>query len=144
NHVTYDAEKNSAYLDITQVFHIRWSPFKPAPARLLVHLTLRPTPSPTDPSKTVYVISDHEDFYHPDDLAALVVPPLIPLIRLGLHAATFACRVNARVFGALGYWSVRDGEGGQGVELRPEGEPLPPVAEDEERVLRGKKGRKDD
>ncbi|TFK78424.1 hypothetical protein K466DRAFT_468829, partial [Polyporus arcularius HHB13444] len=29
NHVTYDAEKNSAYLDITQVFHIRWSPFKP-------------------------------------------------------------------------------------------------------------------
>ncbi|RDX39713.1 hypothetical protein OH76DRAFT_1490883 [Lentinus brumalis] len=103
-------------------------------AGLLVHLTLRPTPSPTDPSKTVYVISEHEDFYHPDDLAALVVPPLILLIRLGLHAATFACRVNARVFGVLGYWSVRDGEG----------EPLPPVADDEERLLRGKKGRKDD
>ncbi len=36
NHVTYDAEKNSAYLDITQVFHIRWSPFKPAPARYVL------------------------------------------------------------------------------------------------------------
>ncbi|KAI0700853.1 hypothetical protein C8T65DRAFT_580001 [Cerioporus squamosus] len=148
NHVTYDAERNSAYLDITQTFHIRWSPLKPAPARLIVHLVLRPVPSPTDPSKTVYVIAEQEDFYHPDDLAALVVPPLIPLIRLGLHAATFACRVNARIFEALGYWSVKDGEGGQGVELRPEGEPLPAPAEDEERELasRGSKGerRKDD
>ncbi len=36
NHLTYDAEKNSAYLDITQVFHIRWSPFKPAPSRYVL------------------------------------------------------------------------------------------------------------
>ena len=33
NGVTYDAEKHAAFLDITQVFHIRWSPLKPAPAR---------------------------------------------------------------------------------------------------------------
>ncbi|RPD54552.1 hypothetical protein L226DRAFT_261089 [Lentinus tigrinus ALCF2SS1-7] len=135
NGVTYDAEKNAAFLEITQVFHIRWSPLKPAPSRLIVHLTLRPEPSPTDPSKTIYVIAEHEDFYHPDDLAALVTPPLIPLIRLGLHAATLACRVNARVFEALGYWSVKDGEGGQGVALRPEGEPLPPIGAEEQSAL---------
>ena len=31
--VTYDKEKNSMFLDVTQTFHIRWSPFNPAPAR---------------------------------------------------------------------------------------------------------------
>ncbi|KAI0631502.1 hypothetical protein C8Q77DRAFT_1127228 [Trametes polyzona] len=129
--VTYDEAKHEVFLDVTQTFHIRWSPLKPAPARLLVHLTLRPEPSPTDPSKTVYVIAAHEDFYHPDDLAALIVPPIIPLVRGVLQAATLACRVHAKVFGALGYWSVRDGEGGKGVDLQPEGEPLPPITENE-------------
>ncbi|OJT10823.1 hypothetical protein TRAPUB_12692 [Trametes pubescens] len=142
--VTYDEEKHAAFLDITQTFHIRWSPFKPAPARLLVHLTLRPEPSPTDPSKTVYLITEHEDFYHPDDFAALVIPPFVPLVRIGLQAATFACKANARVFGALGYWTTNDGEGGKGVHLQPEGEPLPPIGENEgielqERPPRGDK-----
>ncbi|KAI0773177.1 hypothetical protein BD413DRAFT_539885 [Trametes elegans] len=131
NSVTYDKEKHSVFLDVTQTFHIRWSPLKPAPARLIVHLTLRPEPEPTDPSKTIYVIASQEDFYHPDDLAALLVPPLIPVVRGALHAATLACKVYARAFGVLGYWTARDGEGGRGVQLRPEGEPLPPVDENE-------------
>ncbi|KAI0354375.1 hypothetical protein OH77DRAFT_1425943 [Trametes cingulata] len=131
NSVTYNEEKHSVFLDVRQTFHIRWSPFKPAPARLLVHLTLRPERSPTDPSKTVYVIAEQEDFYHPDDLAALLVPPLIPVVRSALHTATFACKVYAKVFGMLGYWAVRDGEGGKGVHLQPRGEPLPPVGENE-------------
>ncbi|KAH9895885.1 hypothetical protein C8Q73DRAFT_745088 [Cubamyces lactineus] len=129
--VTYDEEKNSVFLDVTQTFHIRWSPLRPSPARLLVHLTLRPEPSPEDPSKTIYLIAAHEDFYHPDDLTALIVPPLVPLVRCALYAATLACKVNATVFGALGYWSVRNGEGGKGVQLQPQGEPLPPVGENE-------------
>lgn len=33
NSVTYDEEKHTAFLDITQTFHIRWSPLNPAPAR---------------------------------------------------------------------------------------------------------------
>ncbi|KAI0327482.1 hypothetical protein GY45DRAFT_1327600 [Cubamyces sp. BRFM 1775] len=131
NSVTYDEEKNSVYLDVTQTFHIRWSPLSPAPARLLVHLTLRPEPSPEDPSKTIYLITSQEDFYHPDDLTALLMPPLVPLVRGALYAATLACKVNATVFGALGYWSVRNGEGGKGVQLQPEGEPLPPVSQNE-------------
>ncbi|KAH9850915.1 hypothetical protein C2E23DRAFT_734028 [Lenzites betulinus] len=129
--VTYDAEKHSAFLDVTQTFHVRWSPFSPAPARLLVHLTLRLSPSPTDPTKTVYHIAAHEDFYHPDDLVSLIIPPVVPLVRAALHTATFVCRVNAKVFGALGYWSVSDGEGGKGVHLQPRGEPLPPIGEEE-------------
>ena len=30
---TYDHAKMTAFLDITQTFHIRWSPLRPAPAR---------------------------------------------------------------------------------------------------------------
>ncbi|KAI9066052.1 hypothetical protein FKP32DRAFT_1623201 [Trametes sanguinea] len=140
--VTYDEEKHSVFLDVTQTFHIRWSPLNPAPARqvpastmLLVHLTLRPEPSPEDPSKTIYVIAAHEDFYHPEDLTALLIPPFRPLVNTALRTATFVCKVNARLFGMLGYWSVRDGEGGRGVSLQPRGEPLPPVGENEEREL---------
>ncbi|KAI0700821.1 hypothetical protein C8T65DRAFT_728657, partial [Cerioporus squamosus] len=66
--------------------------------------------------------------------------PRTPRTSLRLHAAS------------TGDWSVKDGEGGQSVELRAEGEPLPPVGEEEEeereeeRELRGKgrkKGRED-
>ncbi|OSC98601.1 hypothetical protein PYCCODRAFT_1439115 [Trametes coccinea BRFM310] len=133
--VTYDEEKHSVFLDVSQTFHIRWSPFNPAPARLLVRLTLRPEPSPEDPSKTIYVIAAQEDFYHPEDLTLLLIPPFRPLVNTALRTATFACKVNARLFGMFGYWTVRDGEGGRGVNLQPRGEPLPPVGENEEREL---------
>ncbi|KAI0755797.1 hypothetical protein C8Q74DRAFT_1305425 [Fomes fomentarius] len=133
NGVTYDKEKNSMFLDVTQTFHIRWSPFNPAPARLVVRLTLRPQASSTDPSKTVYVIAEQEDFYHPEDLVALIIPPLIPLVRFLLQVATFACWFWVSVFSRVfGYWTVRSGEGGKGVDIRPEGEPLPPVSQNEE------------
>ncbi|KAJ8497053.1 hypothetical protein ONZ51_g767 [Trametes cubensis] len=129
--VTYDEEKNSVFLDVTQSFHYNAHTRRASVHRLIVRLTLRPEPSPEDPSKTIYLIAAQEDFYHPDQLAALLVPPLSPLIRGALYAATYACKFNAALFGALGYWSVRNGEGGKGVQLQPEGEPLPPVTEDE-------------
>ena len=31
--VTFDKEKLEVFLDVTQTFHIRWSPLSPAPAR---------------------------------------------------------------------------------------------------------------
>lgn len=105
----------------------------PPKTSLVVRLTLRPQASSADPSKTVYVIAEQEDFYHPEDLAALLVPPLIPLIRFLLQVATFACWVSVVVFSKVfGYWTVKSGEGGKGVDIRPEGEPLPPVSRNEE------------
>lgn len=59
-----------------------------------MHLTLKP--SADDPN--ALQIAQHEDFYHPDDFAALVVPPLIPLIRLGLWLGTVLSLLGAWVF----------------------------------------------
>ncbi len=73
--------------------------------RLLVHLTLRPS----DDDPNLLVISRHEDFYHPEDFAALLVPPLIPLVRGLLRVGTLASNVNARVFSLLG----ESGQGGR-------------------------------
>ncbi|KAI0804667.1 hypothetical protein BC629DRAFT_1488797 [Irpex lacteus] len=96
--VTYDEEKAQVFIDVSQEFHVRWSPLRVAPARLLVHLTLRPS----DDDPNLLVISRHEDFYHPEDFAALLVPPLIPLVRGLLRVGTLASNVNARVFSLLG------------------------------------------
>ncbi|KAI0084569.1 hypothetical protein BDY19DRAFT_971027 [Irpex rosettiformis] len=104
NQVTYDEEKAQLFLDISQEFHIRWSPFRAAPARLLVHLSLRP--SVDDPN--LLVISRHEDFYHPDDFSTLLLPPLTPLVKALLHMGTLASNVNARIFGLLGYWNANN------------------------------------
>lgn len=101
--VTYDSAKNELFLDVVQEFHIRWSPFRPAPARLMVHLKLRPS----DDDPNLSVIYFHEDLYHPEDLLSLTVPPLVPLVRLVLSAGALASNINAKIFGYLGFWSVR-------------------------------------
>ncbi|TBU24606.1 hypothetical protein BD311DRAFT_701791, partial [Dichomitus squalens] len=107
--VTFDQQKLELFLDVSQTFHLRWSPLPPAPARLVVHLRLRPADPRAPADKTTYLIAEHEDFYHQEDLAALLVPPLVPLVRAALSTATLACRVLSFGFSrVLGYWRVRD------------------------------------
>ncbi|KAI0700857.1 hypothetical protein C8T65DRAFT_831480 [Cerioporus squamosus] len=140
DHVTYGTERNSAYLGYYADIPCSVVAAQACgPARLIVHLVLRPVSSLTDPSKTVYIISEQEDFYHPMNSPCSSCP------RLASSASDYTMRPSTRA-SALGDWSVNDGECGLGVELRPEGEPLPPVGE-EERELRGKgrkKGRKEE
>jgi len=102
--VTYNASRHELFLDVIQDFHIRWSPLQPAPARLMVHVVL--APSVDDPKR--FVISLHEDFYHPEDVAALTIPPLVPVVRLLLRAGALASNVNAFLFSKLGFWAVQD------------------------------------
>ena len=66
--------------------------------RLLVHLVLKPDPS----NDKLLQIALHEDFYHPTDLAALVVPPLIPIVKGLQMFGTISSMVNARIFGLFG------------------------------------------
>ncbi|KAF8881598.1 hypothetical protein BD779DRAFT_1545686 [Infundibulicybe gibba] len=83
-------------LDVVQQFHIRHSPFQPAPPEL--------TGVPNSLlGKWVLYIALQEDFYHPDDLVSLVIPPLAPVVQFVMHAAG-----SAQV---LGFWRARSGEG---------------------------------
>ncbi|KAJ7117884.1 hypothetical protein C8R43DRAFT_1036765 [Mycena crocata] len=97
--VVHDAENNIILLDAVQVFHIRCSPFAPAPSRLLIRLTLRE-------ENGLHYIAFQEDFYHPDDFMSLLVPPLAPVIRTGLSMAATASDIYAKVGQLLGFWSV--------------------------------------
>ncbi|KAK0466226.1 uncharacterized protein EV420DRAFT_816800 [Desarmillaria tabescens] len=93
--VVYDKEQGILILEVVQSFHIRLSPFKPAPSRLVVRLTLKEV-------DRLYYIAFQEDFYHPDDLMSLVVPPLAPLVRLALGAASTMSNMCATVAYVLG------------------------------------------
>ncbi|KAI0942711.1 hypothetical protein AcW1_003268 [Taiwanofungus camphoratus] len=107
------------FLDIVQTFHIRWSPFPAKEARLLTRLTLRPAPSSHGPPR--FLIAAQEDFYHPDDFAALLAPPLVPLVRALLLLATCACGVLAWAAALLGEcfrWCSRFGAGGMALDTR--------------------------
>ncbi|PIL34451.1 hypothetical protein GSI_03227 [Ganoderma sinense ZZ0214-1] len=124
--VTYNRDKHEVFLDMTQTFHLRWSPLSPGPARLMTHLTLRPEKDKAS-DKTLYLITRHEDFYQQADLAMLVAPPLAPLVHTALSVSTLACRALAFGFSnVLGYWRVPPapltGSGGTEGERRGEGE----------------------
>ncbi|KAK7039451.1 protein argonaute 1B [Favolaschia claudopus] len=88
NSVVHDTANNVILLDVVQRFHIRLSPFKPAPSRLLVRLTLRL-------ENGLYRIAMQEDFYHPDDFMSLLVPPLAPLVRTKASSADEEDEVKA-------------------------------------------------
>ncbi|KAK7028364.1 hypothetical protein R3P38DRAFT_921606 [Favolaschia claudopus] len=99
NSVVHDTANNVILLDVVQRFHIRLSPFKPAPSRLLVRLTLRL-------ENGLYRIAMQEDFYHPDDFMSLLVPPLAPLVRTSLSLASFVSEISAKFGQLFGIWST--------------------------------------
>ncbi|KAI1782849.1 hypothetical protein LXA43DRAFT_1137199 [Ganoderma leucocontextum] len=123
--VTYDKDKLEVFLNIIQTFHLRWSPLRPGPARLVTHLKLRQEKD-KESDRTVYVIAAHEDLYQQEDLMMLLAPPLVPLVRTALYTSTLACRALAFGFSnVLGYWKVKEAKdegGGGGPEQRGEGE----------------------
>ncbi|CCL98884.1 uncharacterized protein FIBRA_00891 [Fibroporia radiculosa] len=145
--VCWDPAREEAWVEVVQAFHIWTSPLPAAEARLFTHLQLRRMPSPppaqegdsdalsSDP-RPLFVIASQEDFYHPEDLMALLVPPLVPLVHILLLLGTWASLLGAWFFGSvLGWWAVKSGEGGRGVTLDPAGEALPPQNVDELNTL---------
>jgi len=93
-HIAYDVEKSILFLDMSQVFYIRYSPFPPARTRLLTRLTLHKEGGR-------YYIASQEDFFHPDDLFATIVPPLFKPVNLILRIGGFACGLSARIAQAV-------------------------------------------
>ncbi|KAH7914893.1 hypothetical protein BJ138DRAFT_1142854 [Hygrophoropsis aurantiaca] len=105
--VVYDPDIDVLVVEVIQYFHIRFNPFKAAPARLNIRLTLRENDG-------LHYIVQQEDFYHPTDIAALTLPPLIPLVTFLLGLGTLFSNINAWVFRAVGFTGggLEDGKNG--------------------------------
>ncbi|KIY73359.1 hypothetical protein CYLTODRAFT_439917 [Cylindrobasidium torrendii FP15055 ss-10] len=98
--VIYDASLDVIILEVVQTFHIFLSPFKPAKSRLNVRLTLQDIGG-------LHYISLQEDYYHPEDLIALVLPPLIPIVSLILIIAAYISNIGAAVGHSVGFTGMK-------------------------------------
>jgi len=103
-------EGKTVYVQVVQWFKLRISPFAAAPSRLTVRLTLREEGG-------LYYIAAQEDFYHPADLAALLLPPITPLITLALSTAGVVSQVGAGIAGLVGFWAVSPNDEGGSEQL---------------------------
>ncbi|EGN97700.1 hypothetical protein SERLA73DRAFT_184505 [Serpula lacrymans var. lacrymans S7.3] len=95
--ILYDRELDLIDLEIVQVFKARFSPFKPAESRFLIRLSMRE-------DNGLHYIARQENFLQPDDVLNILIPPLAPLLRLGLNAAAIVYNMNARALQATGLW----------------------------------------
>jgi len=93
----YDRERNQVYVNITQTFHLWFSPFKGVPAHLLVRLTLNEVDGK-------HYIIQQEDFYQPEEIAAIVLPPLAFIVNLAKLAGAWASNIGAAIHQRLGLW----------------------------------------
>ncbi|KAF8063323.1 hypothetical protein FPV67DRAFT_1700596 [Lyophyllum atratum] len=105
--LAFDQRNNTMFVEISQLSSIRYSPFRPAPSRLRKEGKL-------------FIITSQEDFYHPDDLSNLILPPFTPLVRLMLSATGYASAIAAKAAQVFGYWRVRSGQGAQGNQANGE------------------------
>jgi hypothetical protein len=97
-------------VETIQQFHLHFSPFKAANARLVSNVTLE-----RDPGSKLWFIAYQvrnrrglhhpftlthvqEDFYHPDHFFNLLFPPIVWLIRILLWWGTFASGLFAYVY----------------------------------------------
>ncbi|KAF8197124.1 hypothetical protein BJ912DRAFT_954843 [Pholiota molesta] len=106
--IVFDSDQNVIYLEGVQWFKLFILPFKPAPARLIVRLTLRK-------QEGLFYISEQEDFYHTDDFAALLLPPIAPFIRLALVIAGILSSIFASLAQLFGLWAPSPGHRAQEV-----------------------------
>ncbi|KXN90734.1 hypothetical protein AN958_03749 [Leucoagaricus sp. SymC.cos] len=98
NGVVWNQEHKYMFLDVQQWFKLIYLPIRPALARLCVRLTLRRE------EDGLYYIAMQEDFYHPDDFTALLLPPLVPFIRMVLLIAGLASSLYASFAQFLGFY----------------------------------------
>ncbi|KAF5319214.1 hypothetical protein D9619_008726 [Psilocybe cf. subviscida] len=95
--VVFDSATNLLYLEAVQWFKLFFLPISPAPARLVIRLQLVHIDG-------LYYIAEQEDFYHPDDFGALLLPISAPFIRFGLTTAGVVSNVSVRLANLFGYW----------------------------------------
>ncbi|KAF9467618.1 hypothetical protein BDZ94DRAFT_1248556 [Collybia nuda] len=101
--ISYDRKSHTVVLEVTQLFHIRFSPFAPVPSHFIIRLTLRKIDH-------LFYIAFQEDFYQPDEFLNLLFPPIVPVTRMLLSASGVASTLLAKSAQVLGFWRIGGGE----------------------------------
>ncbi|KZT59187.1 hypothetical protein CALCODRAFT_412589, partial [Calocera cornea HHB12733] len=97
----YDRDSGTAFVGVTQTFHLWFLPLPGVPAKLLVRLTLE------ERAGKHYIIQQ-EDFYEPEELGYIVLPPLGFTIRMAKYGASVASNLGAwAVQNTLGWWKPK-------------------------------------
>ncbi|PPQ65066.1 hypothetical protein CVT26_015762 [Gymnopilus dilepis] len=95
----FDPQQNILYVEVVQRFKFFLLPGAPTPSRLVVRLNLNLVKK-----DGLYYIHSQEDFFHPEDVAALLFHIAIPFVKLYLHLGGILSNVGARVANMMGYW----------------------------------------
>ncbi|KAM6499405.1 hypothetical protein JOM56_004913 [Amanita muscaria] len=95
--VVYDKPHNILLVDVTQEFHLFFSPLESATSRALTRLTLTE-------DKGLYFIALQEDFYEPEGVAAMIYAPLASLAGFTLRTFASISNLLAKSFQVLNYW----------------------------------------
>lgn len=110
-------EGTTVYLQVVQWFKIRLSPFAAAPRStdhapytsggrgVVLHLCTRGLLPPCC-KPVVFDLSLHVLIYRIQDLAALLFPPIVPLITLALSTAGVVSNIGASAAALIGFWAV--------------------------------------
>ncbi|KAH9475349.1 hypothetical protein JR316_0012460 [Psilocybe cubensis] len=93
----FDRLRGMVYVDLSLLLHVRLSPFKPVPFRTMSRYTLRMIDG-------LHYICMQEDFAHPDDMAALILPPFTPMIKSLLSLNTMVSIVWGKWAQVFGVW----------------------------------------
>ncbi|EIW78037.1 hypothetical protein CONPUDRAFT_167999 [Coniophora puteana RWD-64-598 SS2] len=72
---TFDEHNQLVYVDVSQTVSIHYSPFSPTSCRTVIRMNLQKRDGK-------FRIKDQEDFFHPSDALASIVPPLAPLVHI--------------------------------------------------------------
>ncbi|KAF8953678.1 hypothetical protein BDZ97DRAFT_1929478 [Flammula alnicola] len=100
--VVYDRLHDTVYVELVQLYHIRFSPFKPAPCRIFSRLVLRH-------ENGFHYIAMQEDFLHPDDIATSYLSYLGPLVRMWLSGSALISNLCTKGAQVLGIWRAAPG-----------------------------------
>ncbi|KAH9961938.1 hypothetical protein BC827DRAFT_247474 [Russula dissimulans] len=94
NKITYDAGNSTLFLDTSLVSRMRFSPFPPARISVLTRIILQEEAGR-------HYIASLEDFIHPADLCAMMIPPFAKPVSLFLRFGGFMCGLYARIVQSL-------------------------------------------
>ncbi|KAG6836601.1 hypothetical protein H0H93_006237 [Arthromyces matolae] len=97
----FDESAETIIVEGDLTLHMRYSFVKPQPAKVLIKFKL-------DNHSGTHRICSQEYYYHPDQFANMIFPPIAPLVTLGLSVSAYVSAFSAKFAQVFGIWRVSD------------------------------------